>query len=53
MYVVQVFHGYLTADGHRTSDEMFAKVYDTLKQAERIAALVGGRIKELDNVKVS
>lgn len=51
MYVVKVFHGYLTEDGHRTSDKMVAKAFSTMKQAEKIATLVGGRIKKLDTMR--
>ncbi|MGX7199445.1 hypothetical protein [Enterococcus nangangensis] len=54
MYVVQVFHGYITTDGHRTVDKGQAKIYQSRDHAERFANLIGGRVKELTaSVKAS
>ncbi|WP_162840224.1 hypothetical protein [Enterococcus timonensis] len=48
MYVIKIFHGYLTKEGKRTMDATQAKRYEQKENAEKFAFVIGGRVKEIE-----
>lgn len=53
MYVVKVFHGYISKDGQRTRDKSADNLllFNDKKQSEIFADKVGGRVKKIDAVR--
>lgn len=54
MYVVKVFHGYISKDGRRTRDKRPDNLllFSDKKQSEAFANKIGGRVKKLEEIKV-
>lgn len=52
MYVVKVFHGYITKDGRRTRDKTPTKllVFYNKQESENFANKIGGRVKKLEEI---
>lgn len=48
MYAIKIFHGYLTKDGRRSLDKQEAKLYAKKDSAEKIADVLGGRVKKIE-----
>ncbi|MDN6639286.1 MAG: hypothetical protein L0L10_00750 [Tetragenococcus sp.] len=52
MYVVKVFHGYISKNGYRTRDKTPTNllVFPTKKESENFADKIGGRVKKLEEI---
>jgi hypothetical protein len=53
MYVVKVFHGYITKNGQRTRDKSPDKLllFQDKKQSQAFADKIGGHVKRLEEAK--
>ncbi|HIY57318.1 MAG TPA: hypothetical protein H9829_03825 [Candidatus Tetragenococcus pullicola] len=53
MYVVKVFHGYISKDGHRTREKAPDKllIFTNRKDSEAFADKIGGRVKKVEDLK--
>ncbi len=53
MYVVKVFHGYISKDGRRTRDKSLDKLllFSNRKDSEAFADKIGGRVKKVEDLK--
>ena len=54
MYVIKVFHGYISKDGQRTREKSPDKllIFNDRKQSEAFADKIGGRVKKLQKTQV-
>lgn len=54
MYVIKVFHGYISKDGQRTREKSPDKllIFNDRKQSEAFADKIGGRVKKLQKNQV-
>ncbi|GMG61369.1 hypothetical protein TEHAB4_11160 [Tetragenococcus halophilus] len=52
MYVVKVFHGYISKEGRRTRDKTPRNLLEfyTKKDSEKFADKIGGRVKKLEEI---
>ncbi len=48
MYVIKIFHGYVSKEGKRTFDMEKVRLYHKKEKAEQLANIVGGLVKKIE-----